>query len=261
MSTGPLHSDEMLELVAVYALGALPPDDARAVSEHIVLCDECRAEYRALRPVADVLGYAAEERVDDVRSARMKSGLMRRVQPGAPPRAATERRPPARRAPLWPAYLVAAAAIVIALINIMATVDLRAELASSRDRIAQLEAQNESGLRAEARDREMIADLVATDSKKFAVPGGEVISRDGRLYMTMDKLPVPPAGHVYQAWTLARGAKAVAPSVTFVPNKTGVAVVALPESANDVVAVAVSIEPTGGSQQPTTKPLFVRPLE
>ncbi len=172
-----------------------------------------------------------------------------------------KRRPLPRRAPLWPAYLVAAAAIVIALINIMTTVDLRAELASSRDRIAQLEQQNESELRTQARDREMIADLVATDSKKFAVPGGEVIARDGRLYMTMDKLPVPPAGHVYQAWTLARGAKAVVPSVTFVPDKTGVAVVALPESANDVVAVTVSVEPTGGSQQPTTKPLFVRPLE
>jgi anti-sigma-K factor RskA len=51
------------------------------------------------------------------------------------------------------------------------------------------------------------------------------------------------------------------PSITFVPNKTGLAVIALPDSATNLVAVAVSVEPDGGSAQPTTKPLFVRTLE
>lgn len=185
---------------------------------------------------------------------------MQRVDPGAagpPPLDA----PPRRRAPLWPAYLAAAAAIVIALINIVTTADLRAELAASHDRIAQLERQNELELRLEARDREMIADLVATDSKRFPVPGGEIIARNGRLYMTMDKLPAPPRGRVYQAWTQVLGAKSMTPSVTFMPNRAGVAVVALPRSAKNIVAVAVSVEPMGGSQQPTTKPIFVRALE
>jgi anti-sigma-K factor RskA len=256
-----MHSPEMLDMVAVYALGALTPDEARAVSEHIALCAECRAEYKALRPAADAVGFSAEERLDDAQSARLKSTLMQRIRPAAASRAAVERDVPRRRAPIWPAYLVAAAAIIIAIINILTTVDLRAELSSSRDRIAQLAQQNESELRAQARDREMIADLVASDSKKFAVPGGEIITRNGRLYMTMDNLQPAPAGRVYQTWTLARGAKTVTPSVTFVPDKSGIAVVALPVSAKNVVAVAVSVEPTGGSPQPTTKPLFIRQLE
>ena len=256
-----MHSPEMLDMVAVYAIGALTPDEARAVSEHIALCAECRAEYKALRPVADAVGFAVEEKLDDVQSARLKSALLQRIRPASASRTPVERDAPRRRIPIWPAYLVAAAASIIALINILTTVDLRAELASSRDRIAQLEQQNESGLRAQARDREMIADLVASDSKKFDVPGGEIITRSGRLYMTMDNLQTPPAGRVYQAWTQARGAKTVTPSVTFVPDKSGVAVVALPVSAKNLVAVAVSIEPTGGSQQPTTKPLFIRQLE
>jgi hypothetical protein len=252
--------DQMLELVAVYALGALSQHDALAVSEHIALCPECRTEYDALRPVADSLGYAAEERVDDVRTARMKSKLMQRVEPVAAVRSQLAAKP-RRRALLWPAYLAAAAAIVIALINIVIAADLRAELASSHDRIAQLERQTALELRTEARDREMIADLVATDSKRFPVPGGEIIASSGRLYMTMEKLPAPPRGRVYQAWTQARGEKHVTPSVTFVPNRAGVAVVALPVPAKNVVAVAVSVEPVGGSQQPTTKPVFVRALE
>jgi anti-sigma-K factor RskA len=166
-----------------------------------------------------------------------------------------------RRTPLWPAYLVAAAAIVIALINVATTLSLRAELTASGDQIAALVAQNETLLRAQARDREMLADLVAPDGKHLAVPDGEVISRSGRIYIAMDKLPEPPPGHVYQAWTLMQGAKTVAPSITFVPNKSGVAVVALPEPTKNLAALALSVEPNGGSRVPTTKPLFFLSLE
>jgi hypothetical protein len=44
------------------------------------------------------------------------------------------------------------------------------------------------------------------------------------------------------------------PSVTFAPEG-GVVLVRLPQSATNVAAVAVSVEPTGGSQQPTTTPI------
>jgi hypothetical protein len=36
--------------------------------------------------------------------------------------------------------------------------------------------------------------------------------------------------------------------------------VELPESAGDLAAVAMSVEPAGGSKAPSTKPAFVRPL-
>ena len=73
-------------------------------------------------------------------------------------------------------------------------------------------------------------------------------------------LPPLPKGKVYQAWTLPKGAKAVQPSLTFSPNADGVAVVALPVDASKVGAVAVSVEPEGGSKTPTTTPTFVRPI-
>jgi anti-sigma-K factor RskA len=52
----------------------------------------------------------------------------------------------------------------------------------------------------------------------------------------------------------------MSPSVTFVPNSSGVAVVPVPTPAASVVAVAVSVEPDGGSKQPTSKPTFVLKL-
>jgi anti-sigma-K factor RskA len=82
-----------------------------------------------------------------------------------------------------------------------------------------------------------------------------VLTHGDRLYLAMHGLPAPPRGRVYQAWTLAKGAKSVAPSVTFTPAGGGIAVVRLPEAATTIAAVAVSVEPEGGSKQPTTTPI------
>ena len=100
-----------------------------------------------------------------------------------------------------------------------------------------------------------LADLTAPDSQRRRFAGGEVLVHGERLYLAMHALPAPPPGRVYQAWTLAKGAKTVAPSVTFEPSSGGVAVVRLPEAATTIAAVAVSVEPEGGSKQPTTKPI------
>ena len=37
--------ETMLENVAVYALGSLPPSEAHAVRAHLRTCAECRTEY------------------------------------------------------------------------------------------------------------------------------------------------------------------------------------------------------------------------
>jgi anti-sigma-K factor RskA len=49
----------------------------------------------------------------------------------------------------------------------------------------------------------------------------------------------------------------MAPSLTFEPGDNGEAILRLPESADAVTAVAVSVEPAGGSKQPTSKPVAV----
>src|SRR5947207_274170 len=56
--------DTMLDDVAVYALGALPPKEAAAVRGHIATCAECAAEYRRLKPAVDAVAYSAEACAD-----------------------------------------------------------------------------------------------------------------------------------------------------------------------------------------------------
>ena len=52
----------------------------------------------------------------------------------------------------------------------------------------------------------------------------------------------------------------MAPSMTFMPSDRDETIVRLPESAETVAAVAVSVEPAGGSKQPTTKPIGIATL-
>ena len=92
------------------------------------------------------------------------------------------------------------------------------------------------------------------------MPRGLVARSNGRIIIALQRLPALPKGKVYQAWTLRRGAKAVAPSITFTPDPSGLVFVELPGSAADLAAVALSVEPMGGSKAPTTTPAFVRPL-
>ena len=219
-----MRHDEMLDLVSVYALGALGSEQARFVTAHLATCEECRAEYQALRPAADALAHSADDRLNAVSCPQMKARTMQAVAADA----TTRSRPRRSQALVWTSVLALAAAFVMAFFA--ATAERRLyELGLARANI-------------------------------YAVDGGEILKTPRRVYLVMRTLPPPPNGRVYQAWTLAPGAKSVAPSITFVPDARGFVIVSLPESASAVAAVAVSIEPPGGSRAQTTKPLFVRSL-
>jgi anti-sigma-K factor RskA len=225
--------DDMLDNVAAYALGVLPPTEAAAVAEHLQTCAECLKEYRFLRPAVTAVAYSAEVPPSrDDASTLLKARLMKQV------RAESSGRP---HRSIWPAY-VAAACVVLAIFTGVVNLSLYRSLEGERVRTAAY--------------AQTIADLTAPDTKRYAFGDGTVLTRGERLYIALPNLPTPPIGKVYQAWTLPPGSKKMAPSVTFEPsgNET---LVRLPQSTAEITAVAVSVEPQGGSQQPTTKPIAV----
>jgi anti-sigma-K factor RskA len=231
-----MSHDEMLDNVAAYALGVLPSAEAQAVAAHLQTCEECRAEYQFLKPAVTAVAFSAEACTDTASGASvsplLKARIMKRVRAGAPRQS---------QPGIWPAYAVAAACLALAILTGLADLSLNDRL--NRER-AQAAAQAQT-----------IADLTAPDAQRYPFAGGEVLTHGARLYVAFHALPPPPLGHVYQAWTLAKGATTVAPSVTFQPENGGLALVRLPETATTIVAVAVSVEPEGGSKQPTTKPI------
>jgi Anti-sigma-K factor rskA/Putative zinc-finger len=235
--------DEMLDLVAAYALGALPQHEASEVIAHLRDCAECRAEYRLLQPAVTAVAYSAEACADAgsgaaVASPLLKARIMKHVRGEvARPRAVQP----------WPAYAAAAACLALAIVAGIFDLSLGGRLAREH---AQVVDQNQT-----------IADFMAPDAQHHPFHGGEVLMHGQRIYLAMHRMPMPPPGKVYQAWTLAKGAKKVAPSKTFMPAPTGMTVVRLPVAATTLAAVAVSIEPEGGSMQPTSKPIALVSLQ
>lgn len=250
--------ESMLDSIAVYALGALPPNEAQAVRTHVETCAECREEYRGLVPVVSALALSAQACPDAASAADsvappgplLKKRIMREVRPNVGEMRAV-------RPIVWPAYAVGAACLAIALITGIVNMSLNSELHQTQTQLAQLSGHNALLARDLAHQRTALADLVSPQAQHFAVQDGEVVRHGSRLYIAMDTLPAAPKGKVYQAWTLHAGAKRMSPSVTFVPDAGGVAVVPIPADAAHVAAVAVSIELDGGSRQPTSKPTFV----
>jgi len=253
--------DAMLEDVAVYALGALPPKEAAAVRKHIASCAECAAEYRRLKPAVDAVAYSAEACPDlssgaVVPSPRLKARIMNEIRRSAP-RLSNVGEMRAVRPIVWPAYAVAAACLAVALITGVFNISLNEAVRSSKAQIAQLDTQAKMLHRAVAAQRIELADLTSSDSQHYAVEDGEVVRHGNRLYIAMESMDMPPRGKVYQAWVMRRGSTQMTPSVTFMPDHSGIAVIHLPVQASKVIELAVTMEPDGGSKQPTSKPTFV----
>ena len=257
MNDRPYH--DMLDDVALYALGTLPPAGARRVRDHMATCTECRAEYAALAPAAAAVGLSAETQGDLTicPSTLLKPRVMREIRKTAT-KAPALRTP--SRVPVWPAYLVAAACFAIAIVTSLYNLTLTSQLRDVQNKLAASTTRSSQLASNLADERSTISEIMSTESKHFTGTDGEVVTHGGKLYVAMHDLPPAPQGKVYQAWTLAKGAKDMAPSVTFVPDSRGVAIVALPVDARLTNVVAVSVEPEGGSKAPTSKPVLVVPL-
>jgi anti-sigma-K factor RskA len=255
---GPIDRERLLELVAASALGVLPATEQGLVATVLLSDADARREYDELRATANLIGLAAEEPVDSARAARMKERLMTTVRADVSPRRAQTSA--TRTSAMWGTSLAAAAAIVFALVSVIQNLNLRSDLHDSQVHVAALQAGVDVERRTVALDRRMLTDLTASDAKRYTVALGTVVSRGNNVYLALASLPALPRGKVYQAWTLTKGAKLMAPSVTFSPSQNGLTLVPIPDKTGQIAVVAVSVEPEGGSRQPTTKPAFVQPL-
>lgn len=223
--------DEYVDDLALLALGALPAEEARRVRAHMAQCEACTAEYVRLREAADVLPLAGP--LPD--AAAPSAALKERVMAGIEPQNVVPLEQRRRSGFVTPPYVLAAACLIAAIIMgaLYAQVSRRAADQSA-----------------------VIADITSPAAQHYKVAGGQVLRSGERVYIAMRSAPPLPAGKVYQAWTLPQGSKRMAPSVTFVPLN-GRVLLRLPVNARQIAAVAVSVEPAGGSAQPTSKPVFV----
>jgi anti-sigma-K factor RskA len=215
--------------VAAYALGALTPDEARALEEHMKACAVCRDELAALQRATDVLPLSVPQ-------LAMPRQLKRRVMADvrAHPRSSAEHHTQRRRAWLSgrPGLALAGAAAVAAAVAIGLLV---ASGSTSGTRVVQ-------------------ASVVP--------PGASAqlhVSR-GAAALIVSRMPEPPAGKIYEVWLKRAGAAPAPTDALFGVTSSGSASVAVPGDLHGVTAVLVTPEPRGGSLAPTHEPVIVAQL-
>jgi Anti-sigma-K factor rskA len=161
-----------------------------------------------------------------------------------------------KRATAWPAYLVAAACFAIALISSIANISLLGQVKQQQRELANLSERSTALARNLVNERTALFDMLDSHAGHYAIGNGDVITRGSRIYLALRALPEPPKGKVYQAWTVARGSPKMIESPTFSPDARGVALIVLSADARVTTEVSVTLEPDGGSKEPTSKPLM-----
>ena len=229
------------ELAAAYALGALTGEERLWFESYLAEHPEANAEVDELGGVASLLALSPvdQEPPPGLRRSVLEGvGAPREVVNGAPPR--RSRRTGTARRVLRPAMLAAAAAAV-AVIGLFAwNVSLRDQNGDLRSEIS------------ERRTFEMQGSGLARNA------GGEVLLTDGdKAVLVATELPPAPEGEVYETWVIRDGVPQ--PAGLFEP-RDGDAASTVEGSVDGAQAVAVTLEPEGGSPMPTSDPILVAPL-
>lgn len=230
------------DLLPAYALGSLDTEEARRVEEHLANCLICRAESKSFESAADQLSLAAPLTAP---SPELKDRLMRRVQSTRPqPRA--EVRAPARPwfERLLPAWGLASLLLVLVLVgsNLFLW-----------QRMNQVEFLTSPG-------RMRAVPLTATEPGSPAT-GFVLISAsgdDGAL--VVDGLPPLGEDQQYQLWLIRDGKRTSGAVFSTDEKNYGGTRIRAPRPLLDYSSVGITIEPTGGSPQPTGKKVLGGPL-
>ena len=237
-------------LTGVYALDALTGLELGQFEHHLHQCPPCENEVRGFRETSTRLALAA--------AASPPPGLRERVLTAAsvtrqlPPEVGQA--PPARlrpaRSPWLPRLAAAVAAAAVA-----AAVALGVVQSSTQRQLDQAQAEN----------RSVAAVLSAPDARlavRRTLAGGvaTVVASPSRhaLVISTSGLPALRGGKVYELWFLS-GQTARRAGLLPAPAAGRTA----PLLASGLArgdAVALTVEPAGGTSQPTTKPIVVVPL-
>ncbi|POX45560.1 anti-sigma factor [Streptomyces sp. Ru71] len=249
-------------LAAPYALDALDPAERARFERHLARCDRCAAEVRDLAEDAVRLAWSAaapapaalRDRVlAAVRDTPQEAGPDRAHTPRLPPHVWGMRPPPARSRARGPRPLLvplatatAAAALVVASLFAVQADRTQDRLDAERDRAREIAhvLAAEDARAATGRDgRGGTIGVIASVSQRRAV-------------ITLRGYDAPPAGRVRQLWLMRPGAQPR--SLGLLRDDTPLVASGLTPTST---SLAVTVEPDGGSAQPTSRPVVQLALD
>ena len=249
-------SQDLHELAGIYALDALPEDEQARFEEHLEQCAACRREVAETQDTMAGLAELTEQappvglkdrvlaEIDEVPQAAV---------PGAPPPEPPRDELAARRAarPWWGGVLAPAAAVVAILV-----VGVSVLVANLYDRIGELETANAQVVEVlSAPD----AETITVEADDGAIARVVVAASRGEAVFVADGMPSLSPEETYELWLIDD--EGAVPAGLFDVDEQGRATQLLTGDLQQAAAIGVTVEPAGGSPEPTSDPVMVVELE
>lgn len=251
-----LAEDRVLELAEIYALDAVSDDERAMIDDYVKDAPEGAEFFQRVREARETL--AVSFTAQDEPPAGLFGNIMERITQEATAPAAAE---PAAPAAVSPAVDDLAAA--------RAKREERQRAGGARRWIVGVAAAAVIGLGGigvgayvSAQNDPVNQVLQAQDVQKQSapVPGGgtatiSASSAKDSFVVLMDGVAPAPEGKVYQLWTLPKDGSAPVPQGTM--DAQTLSKPAVVKGLSSASSVAITVEPAGGSQAPTSAPVLV----
>lgn len=246
------------ELLPFYVLDALTDEERQLVESYLAEHPEARTQVQELRPGVSALPYAVSAAEPP---RQVKESLMRRVNSDAEARSGVPVESQVSRRGLrfesifrWLALGAATLAIIWAIALNAQVAQLRNEISALNDRLA-----------AQAQSLEQIitnlpqtnpSDVITVSLKGTDVQPeahGQLIAdpNENSAVLVITGLPQLEPGRTYQVWLIDGGAPVSAGLLTVDEYGQSVLILTSEEDIGSFDSLGISIEPEGGSPQPT----------
>jgi anti-sigma-K factor RskA len=243
-------------LTGAYVLDALDDDERALFDHHLETCDACAREVAELREPAARLSATSNVPPPPGLRERVLAEAARTPQERSThaDELAALRAPPRTAAPPWAYRLTATAAAVL----LVAVAGLTYLVVDLHDRLAETEATAE-----QARD------TAETVSEVLAAPDASLVTSEtadgasarvvaspsrGEAVLVAEGLEPAPAERIYQLWLIDEDGATSAG--LFDTEADGRATALLAGDLAGAAAIGITLEPAGGSPQPTTEPVL-----
>jgi anti-sigma-K factor RskA len=252
-----MNNERFEDLKDAYVLGALPEEERLSFEEYLVAHPGRQAEIDELGAVAGLLAFSPPEQEP---SPELRSRVMEMVEAEAQPRRVARRSLSARIGDYLSVRslaLGAAALLVIGLLSWNVLLQGQVEDLQGQVEDAQSQVQNLQG---------QVADAQAQQSQTIELEGSwaeqgataEVTSMEGNeIVLVARNMPSVPEDRTCQIWVIKGDVPK--PSGLFQPDGNGTAT-PITNSLKKANVIAVTVEPAGGSEQPTSDPVLLAEL-
>ncbi|MDQ6523851.1 anti-sigma factor [Nocardioides sp. LHD-245] len=237
------HDWDVHALSGAYAVDALDDLERARFEAHLAQCAECREEVDSLREAATALGTADLVAPPAAVRDQVLAGIGR-IRPLPPQSAGGTRATLRRRTPL----LIAVAAAVVLLLGVG---------------VASLQPWDGDDGPQELTAAERILNAADASTVEKSFPDGSsatiVISRsEGKALIRTTDMALAPDGKAYELWLQSPAGEMVPAGL--MPDEADTTYV-LDGDASEATGVGITVEPDGGSPQPTSDPIALFALD